>query len=148
MALKTVIKNAAPFLKRTIKGMANQDVFFDHCFMIADLGCSSGMNTLLVASSIIDTIHELFQVLSMVDYSQTKVCTLFTPLVVFIGFLSDDGQKLCAAMMKSGSDTIVTGNGWLDCRRSSSLTNWYQSLKDFRSGVVSQLRKVSQSVLD
>ncbi|KAI3716589.1 hypothetical protein L1987_67571 [Smallanthus sonchifolius] len=58
---KTVIKNATPFLKRTIKGMANQDLFSDHCFMIADLGCSSGMNTLLVASSIIDTIHEVCQ---------------------------------------------------------------------------------------
>lgn len=39
--------------------MANQDGFFDNCFVIADLGCSSGMNTLLVASSIIDTIHEV-----------------------------------------------------------------------------------------
>ncbi|KAI3823332.1 hypothetical protein L1987_04767 [Smallanthus sonchifolius] len=58
---KTVIENATPFLKRTIKGMAKQDVFFDHCFVIADLGCSSGMNTLLVASSIIDTIHEVCQ---------------------------------------------------------------------------------------
>ncbi|KAI3823333.1 hypothetical protein L1987_04768 [Smallanthus sonchifolius] len=59
---KLVIQDATPFLKRTIKGLANQDDFFNHCFVIADLGCSSGMNTLLVVSSIIDTIHELFQV--------------------------------------------------------------------------------------
>ncbi|KAC9410949.1 hypothetical protein E3N88_45886 [Mikania micrantha] len=42
-------------------GMANQDAFFHHCFVIADLGCSSGINTLSVASNIIDTIHELCQ---------------------------------------------------------------------------------------
>ncbi|KAJ0476418.1 putative theobromine synthase [Helianthus annuus] len=40
--------------------MANHDVFFKNdCFMIADLGCSSGMNTLLVASNIINILHEV-----------------------------------------------------------------------------------------
>ncbi|XP_076893646.1 putative methyltransferase TCM_000331 [Bidens hawaiensis] len=56
-----VMQKTAPFLKRTIKGMANQDIFFDHCFMVADLGCSSGINTLLVAHDIINTVHELCQ---------------------------------------------------------------------------------------
>ncbi|KAI3688069.1 hypothetical protein L1987_81775 [Smallanthus sonchifolius] len=55
------IRRALPFLKRTIKGMANHDVFYDGCFMIADLGCSSGMNTLMVASNIIDIVHEACQ---------------------------------------------------------------------------------------
>ncbi|KAI3716590.1 hypothetical protein L1987_67572 [Smallanthus sonchifolius] len=58
---KMVMQKVAPFLKRTIKGMANHDVFFDRSFMTADLGCSSGMNTLLVASNIIDTVHEMCQ---------------------------------------------------------------------------------------
>ncbi|XP_076893662.1 S-adenosyl-L-methionine:benzoic acid/salicylic acid carboxyl methyltransferase 3-like [Bidens hawaiensis] len=56
---KIAIQKVAPFLKRSIEGMANQDGFFDNCFVIADLGCSSGMNTLLVASSIIDAVHEV-----------------------------------------------------------------------------------------
>ncbi|KAM0002683.1 putative methyltransferase [Helianthus debilis subsp. tardiflorus] len=53
------IRRALPFLKHAIKDMANHDAFFKNdCFMIADLGCSSGMNTLLVASNIINTVHE------------------------------------------------------------------------------------------
>ncbi|KAL8255692.1 hypothetical protein R6Q59_030759 [Mikania micrantha] len=58
---KIVMQKAGPFLKSTIKGMANQDAFLLHCFVIADLGSSSGINTLSVASNIIDTIHELCQ---------------------------------------------------------------------------------------
>ncbi|KAJ0848664.1 putative methyltransferase [Helianthus annuus] len=54
------IRRALPFLKHAIKDMANHDVFFKNdCFMIADLGCSSGMNTLLVASNIINILHEV-----------------------------------------------------------------------------------------
>ncbi|XP_022001867.2 benzoate carboxyl methyltransferase [Helianthus annuus] len=58
---KIVMQKTAPFLKRTIKGMANKDILSDHCFMIADLGCSSGMNTLSLASNIIDIVHEVCQ---------------------------------------------------------------------------------------
>ncbi|MFS7915580.1 putative theobromine synthase [Helianthus anomalus] len=42
-------------------GMANKDILSDHCFMVADLGCSSGMNTLSLASNIIDIVHEVCQ---------------------------------------------------------------------------------------
>ncbi|MFS7984139.1 putative methyltransferase [Helianthus anomalus] len=45
-------------LQHSIKGIANCDVFKD-CITIADLGCSSGPNTLLVASNIIDIVHEV-----------------------------------------------------------------------------------------
>ncbi|KAL8245385.1 hypothetical protein R6Q59_011643 [Mikania micrantha] len=55
------IRKELPFLKHTIKGMANHDVFFDNCFMIADLGCSSGLNTLLVAYNIIDIVSQVCQ---------------------------------------------------------------------------------------
>ncbi|KAL8265266.1 hypothetical protein R6Q59_023396 [Mikania micrantha] len=54
-----MILNALPFLKHTIKSIANHDVFLDNCFMIADLGCSYGTNTLLVASNIIDMVNEV-----------------------------------------------------------------------------------------
>ncbi|KAM0002684.1 putative methyltransferase [Helianthus debilis subsp. tardiflorus] len=55
------IRRALPYIKHTIMAMANRDVFFNSCFMIADLGCSSGMNTLLVASSIINIVHDVCQ---------------------------------------------------------------------------------------
>ncbi|XP_076893650.1 benzoate carboxyl methyltransferase-like [Bidens hawaiensis] len=58
---KIEIQKAAPFIMRTIRSMANHDVFFDHCFRIADLGCSSGKNTLLIASNVINTIEEVYQ---------------------------------------------------------------------------------------
>ncbi|KAM0024751.1 putative 7-methylxanthosine synthase [Helianthus debilis subsp. tardiflorus] len=61
LLVKIVMLKTAPFLKRTIKGMANKDILSDHCFMIADLGCSSGMNTLSLASNIIDIVHEMCQ---------------------------------------------------------------------------------------
>ncbi|XP_076958567.1 S-adenosyl-L-methionine:benzoic acid/salicylic acid carboxyl methyltransferase 3-like [Bidens hawaiensis] len=54
------IRKAVPFLKQSIKGLAKHDVFKD-CFTVADLGCSSGTNTLLVASNIIDTLYEVCQ---------------------------------------------------------------------------------------
>ncbi|KAI7753637.1 hypothetical protein M8C21_010155 [Ambrosia artemisiifolia] len=58
---KIVIQETTPFLKRAIKSMANQDVPFDDCFKFADLGCSSGSNTLFLASNIIEIVHEVCQ---------------------------------------------------------------------------------------
>ncbi|KAJ0475425.1 putative methyltransferase [Helianthus annuus] len=58
---ETAIQKAVPFLKHAIKGIARRDVFLDGCFMIADLGCASGRNTLLVASNIIDIVIEVYK---------------------------------------------------------------------------------------
>ncbi|KAM0063202.1 putative methyltransferase [Helianthus debilis subsp. tardiflorus] len=60
MVQETTIRQAVPFLKHLIKGLANHDVF-DECFTVADLGCSSGKNMLLVGSNIIDIVHEVCQ---------------------------------------------------------------------------------------
>ncbi|KAJ9565444.1 hypothetical protein OSB04_001410 [Centaurea solstitialis] len=54
-----VIRKSLPVLRHAIKGMANLDIVFDQCFKIADLGCSSGKNTLFVASTIIDIVDEV-----------------------------------------------------------------------------------------
>ncbi|KAJ9567260.1 hypothetical protein OSB04_003226 [Centaurea solstitialis] len=48
-----------PTLKHTIKGMANLETIFGHCFTLVDLGCSSGTNTLLVARTIMDIVDEV-----------------------------------------------------------------------------------------
>ncbi|PWA87589.1 salicylic acid carboxyl methyltransferase [Artemisia annua] len=56
---ETVIQKALPFLKHAIMGIANPGVMFGQCFKIADLGCSSSKNTLLVASNIIDVVIDL-----------------------------------------------------------------------------------------
>ncbi|KAI3500840.1 hypothetical protein L1887_36666 [Cichorium endivia] len=56
---ETVIRKTIPVLKHTIKGIVNLDMAFSKCFVIADLGCSTGTNTLLVASIVIDIVLEL-----------------------------------------------------------------------------------------
>nr|XP_043621474.1 S-adenosyl-L-methionine:benzoic acid/salicylic acid carboxyl methyltransferase 3-like [Erigeron canadensis] len=55
---ETVLREAQPVLRQTIKDIAKSDDMFGQCFKIADLGCSSGPNTLLTASNIIDMVHE------------------------------------------------------------------------------------------
>ncbi|KAL9451595.1 hypothetical protein AB3S75_013207 [Citrus x aurantiifolia] len=55
---RTVISKAWPFLEETIKDMFSSS--FPGCFNVADLGCSSGPNTLLVISKIMETIHKLY----------------------------------------------------------------------------------------
>ncbi|KAI3816355.1 hypothetical protein L1987_16048 [Smallanthus sonchifolius] len=83
---ETWIQKVVPFLKRSIKGVINNDVFSD-CFTVADLGCSSGTNALVVSFNIFDIMHEMFQGPSMIESSPTKVCTLFTLVLVLTGFL-------------------------------------------------------------
>ncbi|KAL4579698.1 hypothetical protein LXL04_015856 [Taraxacum kok-saghyz] len=56
---ETVIRKMLPVLKHAIKGMANLDTVLRKCFVMADLGCSTGTNTLLVASIVIDIVLEL-----------------------------------------------------------------------------------------
>lgn len=53
-----VVRKALPVLKNSIKGIGSQDVVFGQCFKIADIGCSSSKNTILVASNIIDIVCE------------------------------------------------------------------------------------------
>lgn len=50
-----MILKVRSFLEETIKDMLSS--FPPTCFKVADLGCSSGPNTLLVISEIIDTIQ-------------------------------------------------------------------------------------------
>ncbi|KAL5831838.1 hypothetical protein ACOSQ4_017192 [Xanthoceras sorbifolium] len=57
---KTVILKARPVLEETIKDML-MTTCFSASFNVADLGCSSGPNTLLVISEILDTIHAMCQ---------------------------------------------------------------------------------------
>ncbi|KAL7611028.1 hypothetical protein Lser_V15G14451 [Lactuca serriola] len=55
---ETVIRKTLPVLKSAVKGMANLDTVLSKCFVIADLGCSNGPNTLLAVSIIIDVALE------------------------------------------------------------------------------------------
>ncbi|KAI7724521.1 hypothetical protein M8C21_023975, partial [Ambrosia artemisiifolia] len=54
-----VIGKALSVLKHTLKDITNSDILFGQCFKMADLGCASGKNTLLVASNIIDIVVEV-----------------------------------------------------------------------------------------
>ncbi|KAH7560663.1 hypothetical protein JRO89_XS10G0065400 [Xanthoceras sorbifolium] len=57
---KTVILKARQVLEETIKDML-MTTCFPASFKVADLGCSSGPNTLLVISEILDTIYAMCQ---------------------------------------------------------------------------------------
>ncbi|GJY26207.1 benzoate carboxyl methyltransferase-like protein [Tanacetum coccineum] len=56
---ETGIRKTLHILEHTIRGIAYHDVVSSQCFKIADLGCSSSKNTLLVVSSIIDIVTEI-----------------------------------------------------------------------------------------
>ncbi|KAI7742081.1 hypothetical protein M8C21_030087, partial [Ambrosia artemisiifolia] len=102
---ETVIQKALPILKETIKGITNHDLFVSDCFKIADLGCSSSKNTLLVASKIIDAFIELckennrkppqFQV-CLNDLFENDFNTLFKLLPNFYAkFKKEKGENVC-----------------------------------------------------
>lgn len=67
-----MIRKAIPFLKYAIKDMVNCDVF-NNRFMVVDLGCSSGTNTVLVVLNIIDVVQEVCQENNH-KVSQFQVC--------------------------------------------------------------------------
>ncbi|KAL7593440.1 S-adenosyl-L-methionine:benzoic acid/salicylic acid carboxyl methyltransferase 3 [Lactuca sativa] len=54
-----VIRKTLHVLKHTIKGMVNLETAFSKVFVLADLGCGTGTNTLLLASMVIDLVLEL-----------------------------------------------------------------------------------------
>ncbi|KAI3760824.1 hypothetical protein L1987_51223 [Smallanthus sonchifolius] len=55
---ETVLRKALPVLKRTIKGNTSRDLLSGQCFRIADLGCASGKNALLLATNVMDIVIE------------------------------------------------------------------------------------------
>ncbi|KAI3496210.1 hypothetical protein L1887_38565 [Cichorium endivia] len=70
---ETAMWKALPVLKHTINCMANNGIIFSQCFKTADLGCSSSMNSLLVASIIIDMVHDLCEEMNK-KAPQFEVC--------------------------------------------------------------------------
>nr|XP_043620281.1 probable jasmonic acid carboxyl methyltransferase 2 [Erigeron canadensis] len=51
------LQRALPTIHEAINQIANELHGFPRCFKVADLGCSSGQNTLFVVSNIIDKVH-------------------------------------------------------------------------------------------
>ncbi|CAH1444641.1 unnamed protein product [Lactuca virosa] len=56
---ESMTRKALSVLNLAIKSMADLDIIFSQCVKIADLGCSSSVNSLLVASNIIDIVNKL-----------------------------------------------------------------------------------------
>ncbi|KAL4562886.1 hypothetical protein LXL04_026917 [Taraxacum kok-saghyz] len=99
---ETVIRETLQVLKQSIKGMVNLDVAFNKSFVLADLGCGTGTNTLLLASMVIDTVLELckehdrkaphFQV-CLNDLLGNDFNTIFQLLPNFYGNLKKKGEN-------------------------------------------------------
>ncbi|CAH1448137.1 unnamed protein product [Lactuca virosa] len=53
------IRKTLHVLKHTIKGMVDLEASLSNVFVLADLGCGTGTNTLLLASMVIDLVLEL-----------------------------------------------------------------------------------------
>ncbi|KAK1431556.1 hypothetical protein QVD17_08016 [Tagetes erecta] len=98
---ETVIRKSLPFLKYAITDMVNYDVF-NNCFAVADLGCSSGTNTLLVAFNIFDIVCEACRECNH-KVPQFQVClndlfgndfnTIFKSLPDFYVKIKDKGES-------------------------------------------------------
>ncbi|GKB58398.1 benzoate carboxyl methyltransferase [Tanacetum coccineum] len=56
---ETVIYKTLPILNHTIRRLCNANVISSQYFKMADLGCSSSKNTLLVASNIVEIVYEV-----------------------------------------------------------------------------------------
>ncbi|KAL4562887.1 hypothetical protein LXL04_026918, partial [Taraxacum kok-saghyz] len=56
---ETAIRKTMQILKNSIKSMVNHDVAFTKTFVLADLGCGTGTNTLVLASMVIDIVLDL-----------------------------------------------------------------------------------------
>ncbi|XP_059648673.1 benzoate carboxyl methyltransferase-like [Cornus florida] len=107
---KKVMLKAQPLLEDTLNDMYNED--FPKCFKIADLGCSSGPNTLFVISEIINTIHGLcqqnnskppeFQVY-LNDLPDNDFNTIFKSLPVFYEKLKKSRGEELSPCFVSGS---------------------------------------------
>ncbi|KAL4579697.1 hypothetical protein LXL04_015855 [Taraxacum kok-saghyz] len=107
---ETVIQKTLPVLKRAIKQMANINIVFDKCFVIADLGCSTGMNTLLFASTVIDIVLELskeanhktprFQV-CLNDLFRNDFNAIFRSLPTFYENLKEKGENVGSCLVSA-----------------------------------------------
>ncbi|KAI3496618.1 hypothetical protein L1887_38991 [Cichorium endivia] len=83
--------------------MVNLDVAFSKCFVLADLGCGTGTNTLLLASMVIDIVIELCKEYNHIA-PQFQVClndlfgndfnTIFRLLPNFYGNLKKKGENM------------------------------------------------------
>ncbi|CAI9292344.1 unnamed protein product [Lactuca saligna] len=56
---ESVIRKSETVLQDTIKGMVKTEAAFSKSFVLADIGCGPGTNTLLLASMVIDIVLEL-----------------------------------------------------------------------------------------
>lgn len=129
--------------------MANHDVFFNNaCFMIADLGCSSGMNTLLVASNTINIVHDMclennrktpqFQV-CLNDLFGNDFNTLFKLLPNFYEYLRDKGENIgpCFISAVPGSFYIrLFPDKSLHFVHSSYSVQWFSQVRIISSSIV------------
>ncbi|KAH9685253.1 s-adenosyl-l-methionine-dependent methyltransferases superfamily protein [Citrus sinensis] len=90
---RTVMSKAWPFLEETIKDMFSSS--FPGCFNVADLGCSSGPNTLLVPENLENNKRDIY----ITKSSPPSVCQAFW----------EQFQRDFSAFLSLRSEEIVSG---------------------------------------
>ncbi|KAI7748634.1 hypothetical protein M8C21_012434, partial [Ambrosia artemisiifolia] len=98
----TGLQRSLPVLHEAISRLANDLNGFPRCFKIADLGCSSGPNTLFLVANIIDKVHDIcseinyqvpqFQVF-LNDLFENDFNTVFRSLPAFYTNMNRNGDE-------------------------------------------------------
>ncbi|KAK6258312.1 hypothetical protein SCA6_012786 [Theobroma cacao] len=96
-----VLPKARPILEDTIKDMFS-NVSSTDCIKVADLGCSSGPNTFMAISIVVDTFHEMCQ------QAQLKTSPEFQ---VFLNDLPENDFNNVFRSVASFTDRIKKGKG-------------------------------------
>ena len=106
MFQRAVISTVKPILDANIEELCSSTPIPEHCLRIADLGCSSGPNTLLVVSDIMNHIRNTFRKLNrpppslqafLNDLPMNDFNTVFRSLPGFYKKLAEEHEEKSAA---------------------------------------------------
>ncbi|KAM3323199.1 benzoate carboxyl methyltransferase-like [Capsicum chacoense] len=147
---REVIQQAKPVLENAIKKMFNNIGKFPKCFNMADLGCSSGPNTLYTVLNIIKIVQMLchdkrckmteFQAPENIENNNNIYITRTSPPPVFEGYMKQF-EKDFSRFLQLRSEEIVTGGLML-------LTFIGRSIPDPYGNDTAHLDLLSKSLID
>ncbi|XP_006354672.1 benzoate carboxyl methyltransferase-like [Solanum tuberosum] len=129
---RKVIEEANPVLEDAIKKMFNNIIGDSSCFNMADLGCSSGTNTLFTVSNIIKIVQVLCREKSckmpefqayLNDLPDNDFNTIFKSIPSFYGDLKDEANCFISGVPGSFYERLFPSKS-LHFVHSSSCLHW------------------------